>query len=272
MSLTKSLYQLFNKPEIKLDPQCFPLRNRTLKFIGTDTERLWKKNRDNPRLSYYLDHEITYQLNNFGYRTPYNFKRGDKVDIFLGCSHTIGYGIEFEKTWPYLVNLETKNNLVNLAVGGCSIDRQFRELYTWFNYFDIQNIFHYQPIYAREEFISEKSFIKLSVQDPPKEVSNSIEDKFLVEYFGSDVHVYKKYITNILAIESLSNRLGVNYYFLNNSLENSLNGIPARDDMHLDVEGHKTLSTIFLDKYKKQDTSIELIEQDFSLIDSPSLI
>jgi hypothetical protein len=240
--------------------------------MGTDNERLWKKNKDNPRLSYYLNHEINYQLNNFGYRTPYNFKRGDKVDIFLGCSHTIGYGIEFEKTWPYLVNIETKNNLVNLAVGGCSIDRQFRELYTWFNYFDIQNIFHYQPIYAREEFISDKSPIKFSVQDPPKEVSNNMEEKFLVQYFGSDVYIYKKYVTNLLAIESLSNRLGVNYYFLNDPPNNTLKGIPARDDMHLDVEGHKRLSDQFLDKYYRQDTSIEIIEQDFNLNEPTPLI
>lgn len=258
-----SLHKLFNNPKLKLDPQCFPLRNRTLEFMGTDNERLWKKNIKNPKLQFYRDNKITYQLNNYGYRTPYNFNQGDEVDIFLGCSHTIGYGVLFEHTWPYIVNKRLGSNLVNLAVGGCSIDRQFRELYTWMNFFKVRNIFHFQPLYAREEFISNNQYIKFSIHSAPKEVLNNLKEEFLISYFGSDTYILKKYITTILAIENIAHRLNSNYYFIDQLPEFNPNSIPARDDMHMDVEGHKNIASEFITKYTSKDTSIELLRDEF---------
>lgn len=257
--LNKSLHKLFNNPKLKLDAQCFPLRNSPVDFMGTDNERLWKKNKDNPNLQFYKENKITYELNNFGYRTPYNFKYGDEVDIYLGCSHTIGYGIIFEQTWPYLVNKYLEGNLASLAVGGCSIDRQFRELYTWMNFFKIRNIFHFQPFYAREEFITDSKYIKFSVHTPPKHLNQ----ENTVEYFGSDTHILKKYVTNILAIKSIASRLNAKYFYLYNIPE--FIGTPARDNMHMDINGHKTIAEQFVSKYKTNDLSIDFIDDDFKV-------
>jgi hypothetical protein len=268
----KTFYKLVSHPEFKFDSQTYRMRNKTFKFMGTDTERLWKKNKNIKSLEYYKDNEIEYRLNNFGYRTPYDFKQGDEVNIFLGCSHTIGYGIELEKTWPYLLTQEIGGNIANLAVGGCSIDRQFRELYTWMNFFKIKNIFHFQPIYAREEFLNDKGYHKFSVQDSPIEILNNVKEEFLVDNFGSDVHIMRKYVTNILSIESISNRLGCDYYYIHELPEHDVNGIPARDNMHMDANGHKKIYKQFLEKYINKDNSKNLLEDDFNLEHKNNLI
>lgn len=263
--MNTSFIDIINQNQFKLDNQTFPFRNTALKFLGTDNETLWKKNKNNSLLDYYHKNEITYKLNNFGYRTPYNFKRGDEVNVFLGCSHTIGYGIELEKTWPFLLNKEIGGNLVNLAIGGCSIDRQFREFYSWMNYFKIKNIFHFQPIYAREEFLTDKKYYKFSVQDPPIEVSDNVKEEFLIDTFASDIHIMRKYVTNVLAIESLSHRFGCNYYYIEELPEHDKNSIPARDNMHMDVNGHGIIYNKFLEKYKKGDSTKSIIDNDLNV-------
>ena len=270
--MKKTLHKFLIQPEFKLDSHTFRMRNKTFKFMGTDNKTNWNKNKNLNSLKYYKDNQIEYRLNNFGYRTPYDFKNGDEVNIFLGCSHTIGYGIEFEKTWPHLLTQEIGGNIVNLAVGGCSIDRQFRELYTWMNFFKIKNIFHFQPIYAREEFLSDNKIHKFSVHSPTEEIEKNINKQFLVENFGSDVYILKKYVTNILAIESISNRLGCDYYYIHELPKHDVNGIPARDNMHMDVNGHKKISEEFLDKYLLKNTNKDLLEFDFSDINNKKAI
>jgi hypothetical protein len=263
--MISSFLKLLNKSKIRFDFQTYPNRNKTVKFTVTDTEELWKKNKKKKKFKYYLDKELTYKLNNYGYRTPYNFKKGDEVNIFLGCSHTFGYGIHLENTWPYLLTEEIGGNIVNLAIAGCSIDRQFRELYYWMNFFKIKNIFHFQPIYAREEFLNDKGYHKFSVQDSPIEILNNVKEEFLIDNFGSDIHIMRKYVTNILSIESISNRIGCDYYYIHELPEHDVNGIPARDNMHMDVNGHKKIYKQFLEKYINKENSKDLLEDDFNL-------
>lgn len=271
--MNQSFLDLINKSKIKFDSICFPLRNKTYNFMGTDTQKLWNQNKKNiPSLDYYNFNKITYRLNNFGYRTPYDFKKGDEVNIFLGCSHTIGYGIELEKTWPYLLNEKIGGNLVNLAVGGCPIDRQFRELYTWMNFFNVKNIFHFQPLYAREEFLSNHESLKFTVHSPIDKIKDNINENFLLDIFGSDIHIMSKYTSTILAIEGISNRIGSDYYYLHELPKHNLNGIPARDNMHMDVSGHQKIYEDFYEKFKNRDRSIKLIDTDFKFNQEDNLI
>ena len=241
--------------------------NSTVDFIPTDTEEHWLKNQqiqtDTKSVNYYLDNPIEYRINNHGYRTDYNFKEGDEVNVFLGCSHTFGIGHHLENTWSHIVNEKIGGNFVNLALGAVGIENQFRQLMRWSDFFKIKNIFHYQPLYAREELLYDdhtSTNIKVGNMDSPK--FNDVEKDWVLYTFGQDAYIYRKYLTNILAIEMLANNFGANYYFHHKYLKFSKseleNSILARDFSHHPVIQQSKLADIFLLKKENNDTSISL--------------
>ena len=61
--------------------------------------------------------------------------------------------------------------------------------------FKIKNIFHFQPLYVREDFISDDKVIPYLGTFPLDDKQVSLE--FQLDYFGSDVHLLRKYVTNI---------------------------------------------------------------------------
>jgi hypothetical protein len=49
----------------------------------------------------------------------------------LGCSHTVGVGLELEKTFPYLIAKELRCNYYNFGVSATGIDVVEYNLLTW---------------------------------------------------------------------------------------------------------------------------------------------
>lgn len=233
----------------------------TSSFMPMDTNDNWVENQkiqqDKKTIQYYLDNPIEYRLNNFGFRTDYNFKYNDEVNIFLGCSHTMGIGHHLENTWSYIVNKEIGGNFVNLAVGGVGIENQFRKLLKFRNYFKIKNIFHFQPLYAREEFLYDDNYASFMAHMMPAEIKSEMSEGYAAITFGSDNHVYRKYITNVLAIESISNGIGAEYYFNYQEPEclDWNNSIQARDFMHHPIVLQNKLANLFLNQKKNKQVS-----------------
>jgi len=76
--------------------------NITLDFVGGDSKQQFNKNvLTQPIDWYYHDKKLTYSFNNQGHRSK-NFKDIDQDNyiLFTGCSHTMGIGLELEKTYP----------------------------------------------------------------------------------------------------------------------------------------------------------------------------
>ena len=106
-------------------------RNTTLNWCPSDSESEWKKNLSveySKNLLASLDwHEdsVQYQLNSHGFRADEFDDTGNGI-IFLGCSYTMGIGIDFKSTWTYKVANQLKLKNWNLGQGGCSNDTCYR--------------------------------------------------------------------------------------------------------------------------------------------------
>jgi len=107
--------------------------NTTLKFIGGDSEKQFiQAIEEMPIDWYYNNTEILYDYNNLGHRCK-NFEDLDQDNyiLFIGCSHTMGVGLELEKTYPYLLSEKLKMDYYNLAVPATGNDVLEYNLLTW---------------------------------------------------------------------------------------------------------------------------------------------
>lgn len=230
---------------------------------GSDSEAAFIENsKKHKGLQYYIDNPITYSFNNYGYRTPYNFKKGDDVNVYLGCSHTMGTGHHLENTWVHQLNEKLDcGHMVNFGQSGRGIENQFRTLYRFKDFFNIKNIFHFQPLYNRECFFSKNKEINFQIHTPPPYIDKNINPQFLVDTFGSDKWMIQKYITNIMAIENIASKLGVNYYYeFDWSSHPYTDVLQARDLKHHDVVEHMELCNTFYSRFKNLDTTIKLFD------------
>jgi len=74
--------------------------------------------------------------------------------MFLGCSFTVGIGLDLESTWP--VNVANSLNLecLNLGQGGGAMDTAFRLGYYWIPILRPKIVFTLQPHDHRKEVLS----------------------------------------------------------------------------------------------------------------------
>jgi hypothetical protein len=109
------------------------LPNQSLKFLGTDTEEIFRSNlKSLPTDWYYRTADITYNHNSLGHRSPESDTLNlDNYILFTGCSHTQGSGLELEKTYPYIVADSLGCDYYNLALGSTGIDAMIHNLSLW---------------------------------------------------------------------------------------------------------------------------------------------
>lgn len=108
--------------------------NTTLKFISGDSEKQFIQAIEKmPKDWYYNNTEILYNYNNLGHRCK-NFEDLDQDNyiLFIGCSHTMGVGLELEKTYPHLLSEKLRMDYYNLAVPATGNDVLEYNLLTWF--------------------------------------------------------------------------------------------------------------------------------------------
>jgi len=102
-------------------------------WTSGDTEEQYLDNvKTQPNNWYYKDRTINYSFNKHGHRC------NDITDIdlsnyilVLGCSHSLGTGLELEKTFPYLIAKELRCNYYNLSISASGIDALEYNLLTW---------------------------------------------------------------------------------------------------------------------------------------------
>ena len=101
---------------------------------ANDTPENLKKNLSKqPADWYYQDKEIYYKWNSTGHRC----KEISDIDLSnyiltIGCSHTVGVGLELEKSYPYVLSQLMGCDYYNLAIDGSGIDTIQYNLVVWF--------------------------------------------------------------------------------------------------------------------------------------------
>jgi hypothetical protein len=107
--------------------------NITTNFHGGDNVTNLNENTPKqPSDWYYHNKKITYTFNNQGHRCR-NFEDIDKNNyiLYTGCSHTMGTGLELEKTYPYLLSKELGMDYYNLAMPATGMDIVEYNLLLW---------------------------------------------------------------------------------------------------------------------------------------------
>jgi hypothetical protein len=108
--------------------------NTSMNFIGGDSEeQLIENSKKQSPDWYYNTAELVYSFNNQGHRCK-NIEDIDQDNyiLFTGCSHTMGVGLELEKTYPHLLSTELGMDYYNLAMPGTGMDTVEYNLLTWF--------------------------------------------------------------------------------------------------------------------------------------------
>lgn len=238
-------------------------------FAGSDNSKAWEKNLEEHRdkLEYYIDNPINYRFNKQWFRSDFDYKPEPdrKVDIYLGCSHTMGVGKHLEHTWVQRVGEHTGNDIINLGTGGHGIDVSYIVLKKYINYYNVQNVFHYQPIYPRHYILD----VDERHQSISPAWSLNIDKYFTKEYQRESLmdwgYIMFTYARAIDAIESVCKKRNIKYYF--NELENiktqvwmyfntgrekiKEGDVLARDLMHYSFYSHKEIADWFIDKALK---------------------
>ena len=104
--------------------------SKTLNWIDSDRKEILeghlKKHPTSIHLQNYIKTPIKYKLNNYGFRTPDDFKNGDEGTVYLGCSHTFGVGHYLENIWSYKLHQKIgEGKFFNLSHGATGLASQY---------------------------------------------------------------------------------------------------------------------------------------------------
>jgi hypothetical protein len=103
-------------------------KSQSMTWFCSDTEENFKQKENNV----FTPESFGYNFNEYGYRIgnrDWDLATTKKRVMALGCSHSVGVGVPWEKTWPAMFTEEINAELFNLSVAGSSADLIFRTLY-----------------------------------------------------------------------------------------------------------------------------------------------
>ena len=229
-------------------------------WYGKDSKENFKKNLEIEfdKLKYYLTNPVTYKWNLDGFRSEFEFvpNRKLEVDIYLGCSHTMGTAHNWQNTWPYHVSKFTNNTIVNLGIGGGNVELSFINLFKYINYFKVKNIFHFQPIYSRYTYSYKNRITCILAQNVSLTTLDETNLPWKTEYIEgemiNDDYIVYHHFKHIIAIEGLCKQYNIPYFHLHEipPSMNTKKTIVARDLIHYNTTQLEYISKNFIDKLK----------------------
>lgn len=137
--------------------------NQSQQWCPSDTKELFDQNMANPATAARLavlgwtESSITYHFNNHGFRTfdDWDIDGAGHGNMFLGCSVTIGIGLNIEDTWAYKVSSMIGGKFYNLAQAGTGIETQYRMLKAWGPILRPARVFTIGSYEPRREFMGD---------------------------------------------------------------------------------------------------------------------
>lgn len=198
-----------------------------------------------------LDTGITYEFNNLGHRCL-NFSDINQDDyiLFTGCSHTAGFGLHLEDTFPYIVSKRLNIDYYNLAVGGTGADIVYHNLAVFFN------TFRKKPKYLIIQMPFITRYSRLQGDVPVPEGTWSKGNSARLSYYGDKIGffdmrllLFKKYIETLDAPLVTINDNEFNKEFYKDSI-NFIVLDKALDTIHYGPISHNILATNIINKIK----------------------
>lgn len=193
--------------------------------MSTDSEENFNYNYEKYPVLFqkYKDNPIIYRINSHGFRSDFEFRKNSKkkVDIYLGCSHTQGIGHYIENTWPHLMSKHTGNAAMNLSMASTGTMFDAYNLLKYVDMFDVQNVFHFSPIYARYDYLStilkgNKESTRLFTYSPTYTDGPSPGIPYTKEYQDSilldDRYIFYNHMSNIMSIRGICAERKISYF------------------------------------------------------------
>lgn len=228
-------------PVINYNSQYLKYANQTLNWLPSDSKELFfeniAKNRQGLIDNGWLPNkEIKYTFNSHGFRCG-EFSESSQSILFLGCSYTIGIGLNLENTFSYIVSNKLNLNLVNLGIGGSSQNTAFRLGSYWIPKIKPKIVVNLSSGLDRLELITPNRGFDLIPNHCPKDF------KFFYEWvwLSDDTNSYMNALKNKLALEYICKQHNIKFVY--NNIHKTLNTIDlARDLMHAGVRSHLNFS------------------------------
>lgn len=224
-------------------------------FAGTvqqwclgDTEELWNQNYANASSRRNLLNlgwtttNVTYKFNEYGFRSD-EFE-GDGA-LFLGCSHTVGTGIDWERTWAYKVANALNLKCWNLGIAGSSNDTAFRIADYWIPLLKPKKVFYLAPMEARIELFTSRGVIQCVPNYTPLE-----NNQFYLQWLTNPINYELNYKKNKLAVQQIcsSNSIPLSIIDDSNRWNRANRKDLARDLLHSGVQWNELIAQRFLSK------------------------
>ena len=226
---------------------CFP---GVYKFLHLSSEETYKYNiKKNKKqlieLGWTAD-SISYNINNYGYRSDEDFFEGDKCNVYLGCSYTIGEEVPYVNTWPYIVNKYLNDyKLYNLGISGAGPETCYRVLKGFSSIVNIQRVFLLLPNVDRREIFYRNVWTQINA-------NSSLLDKHMILSLFSNEEIYTNKIKTLDAIRYVCLVNNIPLYLLD-MYDDRLQQIQhndrtARDLSHIGIKGHAQLAEMFINQ------------------------
>lgn len=222
--------------------------NTTQKWCPSDDYANWVGNNKDPQKKALLDKlgwtedNVSYRFNEQGFRSD-DFE-GEGA-MFLGCSHTVGIGVDWERTWVYKVANALNLKCWNLGIGGGSHDTAFRNAYHWIPKLKPKYVFFLAPLPYRFELITRDEF----VQYLPFTATAVEDEEFFIRWAGVPENSRMNVTKNTLAIKYICQENNVTLIHHNDQrVWMNASKDYARDLMHHGVSWHQMIADDMLRK------------------------
>lgn len=212
-------------------------------WCDTDNEENFKKN---PKVGYSVE-SIFYKFNSFGYRTKeFNFESNKPSILCLGCSSTVGIGVNYEESWPaYIEKQFSDHDVYNLGVSGGSCDTVIRILANIKNFLNPEIVFILWPNSHRYEIYQDIGVINLHPTDRNFTLLTTDDSHFFnimeKNYFFASC-LSKLYGYEVISVDMLVNLDAWSKYTIQIPMDTGR-------DSHQGVKWHQFVAGLFLKKY-----------------------
>jgi uncharacterized protein (DUF2164 family) len=230
---------------------------RSPAWLDTDTKTLYKTHIDDTEKRKMLEelgwdkNNPTYEINSNGFRSP-EFKKDEPNIVFLGCSHTVGVGINLSDTFSHHVSQSLGLQNYNLGKGGGSNQTAFRLGHYWIPKLKPKIVVLLSPDRSRTEIILGGKAINISVHTRHTE---SVFWPYVKAYLGEEENLRLNALAHRIALEKISTDVGARFIGLEYPHDlitaDQWRGLDlARDLSHLGPIAHELTARHILAKIK----------------------
>jgi hypothetical protein len=237
----------------------FDFAGRTSTWCPSDTEVRFDQNMADPKQRKLMEEygwtkdNVSYTFNKEGFRAD-EFTDGvsDSV-LFLGCSHTVGIGVDLESSWAYKVAHSLGLRRYNLGVGASSADTCFRLAHHWIPLLRPKYVVMLTPVDMRMEMVLDKHLVNLTPQMlnyMEKHYAEMLQG-FYNGWLSHPANGKLNRLKNVMGVRTICNSIGVPLVEMPS--EEALKVMDwkvtlGRDLMHPGREWNDRVAQLFLEK------------------------